>query len=151
MTQGYLELMIENWVRWHRQALRYHRRGCKSIEHRWKSPQAWDAPPITPLGRVDVLAARDVEDVWKTLPFVPKVVLKEWFVLRRPSGQICRSLRRKGYPVIDRDFELELARAKLMLGEQLDAAKKNTDTSPVAVVREPEARVGGLPSLRQAA
>lgn len=151
MTAGQIDLAIENWARWHRQSMHWHRRACKSLEHRWKSPQAWDAPPITPLGRVDVIAARAVEEVWKDLPFVPKIVLKEWFVLRRPSGQICRSLRRKGFPVIDRDFELELERAKLMLGQGIDAAKKNNDTSPVAVICELGARMGGRLSLVQAA
>lgn len=144
-----IDAAIDNWARWHQQAMRWHRRSCKSLEHRYRSPQPWDAPPVTPLGRVDLLSAYAVEDAWKGLPFVPKMILKQWFVLRLRVSRICRSLRAKGYPVTEPDFDLEMARAKLMLGNALDNAKKNDEYERrIAVVCEPEARMGGLLSLQ---
>ena len=150
MTADWLDLAIENWARWHQQGMRRHPRRIKSLEGRWRSPQAWDAPPITPLGRVDHLAAEAVEHAWGTLPFVPKMVLKLWFVLRISAARICRSLRRNGFPVIPRDLELEIARAKLMLSEALAVLKKTEYDASVAVVCEPGAPEGGHPSLREA-
>lgn len=150
ITKEWLELAIQNWARWHWSALRRHRGHCKSLESKYRSPQPWDAPPITPLGKVDVLGAMAVEDAWKGLPFVPKIVLKQWFVLKRRSGVICRSLRKKGYPVLDRDFELEIARAKLMLAEGLARAEKKADNNRIAAFCEQIAPMGGHSVLRAA-
>lgn len=119
MTPSWLDLAVENWARWHWSAMRWHRRRIRSIEGRYRSPQPWDAPPITPLPRVNVLAAEAVEDAWKDLPFKPKIILKQWFVLRLPLRRICRSLKAKGYPVEERYWDIEINYAKLLLGEQL--------------------------------
>jgi hypothetical protein len=150
ITREWLDVAIENWCRWHWSAMRRHKGQCKSLEAKYRSPQPWDAPPITPLGKVDILGAMAIEDAWKTLPFVPKIVLKQWFVLRRRSGVICRSLRSKGFPVVDRDFELEIARAKIMLAGALAEVKKKADNYKVAATCEREARLGGCPVLEAA-
>lgn len=143
VTAALIDLAIENWARWHWNGLRRRPRRIKSLEGRWRSPQPWDTPPITPLGRVDVLAAQAVEDAWQTLSFVPKMVLKQWFVLRVSLRRICRSLRVKGYPVYERYWELEIGRAKLQLADALALQKKTADNPPVAEFIAPLAPLGG--------
>ena len=56
---------LENWARWARD--RYHRQHCASMEHRYRSPQAWGdwetaspdpiSPPIDVLGAIEVQKA----------------------------------------------------------------------------------------------
>jgi len=149
---SWLDLAIENWARWHKK--RMLRLQCRSVEHTYRSPQRrhWpsDAPPFE-IRMVSVLAAQEVEDAWVTLPFVPKMVLKMWFVMRRRSGVICRSLRRKGWPVMDRDFGLEVERAKAMLAQRLDALKGEEHNPRDAVVCVQDAHVGGQPTHQKAA
>ena len=154
MTKEWIDLAIENWVRWQRQGMLWHRQRCLSIEYRYRSPQRrhWpsDAPPFE-IRVVSVLAAQATEDAWKTLPFVPKMVLKQWYVLKVSSRKICRSLRRKGWPVIDKDFDMEISRARLMLSQALDRTKESHDNEYDAVVCVQEAHVGGRPSLQNKA
>jgi hypothetical protein len=122
----WLDVVIENWCRWHRSGLRWKRGRCKSIESRYRRTSgADDAPPTHPLGRVNIEAAEMVESAWRLLPFVPKMVLKEYFVFKQRSGRVCRSLRQKGFPVIDRDFPLEIVRARSMLMVEIDKLMQN--------------------------
>lgn len=143
MTE-WIDLAIENWARWHAQSMKWYRRHCLSIEHRWRSPQPWDAPPLTGLGKVNELAAIAVEDEWKNLPFVPKMVLKYWYVSRYSINNICKSLRKKGFPVEPRYWDLELERAKRMLAERLVRKTDYTNNLTNASVAGSEALMGGF-------
>jgi hypothetical protein len=65
------KLALENWARWARD--RYHKQHCASIEHRYRSPQAWgdwetaSPDPIAP--PVDILQAVEVQKVIGKLGF----------------------------------------------------------------------------------
>lgn len=116
----WIEDQIHNWVRWNDSARRWYRKRCRSIEHRYRSPQPWDAPPAKALGKVDELAAKSVEDAWKTLPFVPKMVLKYWYVERWHARRIVRFFHARGRKEVDaRHWDIELGRARLLLSQAL--------------------------------
>ena len=121
----WLDVVIENWCRWHWTGLRWKRGRCKSLESRYRTMDRNDRPPTHPLGKVHAESAEMVEAAWRTLPFVPKMILKQYFVFKQRSGKVCRSLRQKGFPVVDRDFELEIARAKTMLQAAVDNIMKS--------------------------
>ena len=109
---------------------------------------------MTPLGRVDVQAAEAVEDAWKELPFVAKIVLKEWFVMRERMHRICKRLRTKRFPVYEKDWPLEIERAKRLLADELALQKKTVYNAADAVIRAPLVPMGGIGALeivRQAA
>lgn len=140
----WIDLAIENWARWHRQSLRWGRGHCLSVEHRWRSPQPWDAPPVTGLGRPSELAAKAVEEAWKTLPFKTKMILKQWYVLRLSMWEIGRNLRKKGYPVQTRYWDIELQRAKYVLSLALAHCKYVQYHADTATEVRREAHVGGF-------
>lgn len=129
-----IDNLIDNWCRWHWSAMRWHRGRCHSLESKYRSPQPWDAPPINPKGKVNVLDAQKVEDAWRTLSFVPKIILKQHYVFRLYSGRITRQLRKKGFPVLDKDYELELERAKNNLLQALAKPKSSGISKSNAVV-----------------
>ena len=128
------EDLLQNWIRWH--ANRRSLGRCGSLEGGWRSKQYWDAPPVTPLGKVDQMAAQMVEDAWVTLDYVPKFMLKWHYVFCRTPGAICRSMRQRGYSMAPKDYSLVLSHSRLQLLEAI--AKKNycADNPRIAVVCE---------------
>ena len=119
------EDLLANWIRWH--ARRRSLGRCGSLEGGWRSKQYWDAPPVTPLGKVDQMAAQMVEDAWVTLDYVPKFMLKWHYVFCRTPGAICRSMRQRGYSMAPKDYSLVLSHSRLQLLEAIARSKKNTD------------------------
>ncbi len=122
------EAIIENWCRWHWSAMRRSVMHCSSLEHHWRPKQHWDAPPVTPLGRVDQRAAEEVEAAWKTLPFLEKMLLKWHYVFKRTPGAICRSLRQRGYLVTTIRYAPLIEHSLSMLDKALAQEKKTEDT-----------------------
>lgn len=118
---------LSNWIRWHARHRSLGR--CGSLEGGWRSKQYWDAPPVTPLGRVDQQAAQLVEDAWVTLDFVPKMMLKWHYIYCRTPGAIGRSLRQKGYNVAPQDYSLILFHARESLNAAI-AKKKQMPDNP---------------------
>lgn len=111
--------LILNWCRWHWRDMRWHRTSCHSVEGRWRSPQPWDAPPVTPMGKIDQLQAQAVEDAWRKLPHLEKLLLKWHYVFKRPCGPICQDLRRHGFAVKTVDYATHLLRAEKNLEKSL--------------------------------
>lgn len=132
-----LDWYITTWVRWHRTAMRWHYGRCASIEGNWRANAYWDAPPITPLGRIDNLAAQKVEDAWRTLPSTEKLLLKWHYVFARSPWAICRSFRQRGTRLSTSRYPQALELAEKMLAEALAIEKKTVDNPLVAVVCEP--------------
>lgn len=119
---------LENWCRWHWSGLRTRASRCMSLEHNWRPKQHWEAPPVTPLGRVDQRSAQDVEEAWKTLPFLEKMLLKWHYVFKRTPGAICRSLRQRGYAVTTIRYMPLVEHSRALLTKALALQKKTDDT-----------------------
>lgn len=121
---------LSNWVRWHTRRRPVGR--CGSLEGGWSSKQYWDAPPRTSLGKVDELAALKVEEAWKSLVFVEKMILKWHFVFVRSPWAICRSLRQRGIQLSASQYPAAL---QIALDELALALSKKKDNNPrIAVV-----------------
>lgn len=123
---------LSNWVRWHARHRSLGR--CGSLEGGWRSKQYWDAPPVTPLGKVDQLAAQLVEAAWVTLDTVPKLMLKWHYIYCRTPGAIARSLRQRGWNIAPKDYSLILFHARESLSKAIAIQKKTLDNPRIAVV-----------------
>lgn len=71
MDRSELQVILANWARWARD--KHHKQHCASLEHRYRSPQAWgdwetaSPDPIAP--PVDILQAVQVQKVIGRLGF----------------------------------------------------------------------------------
>lgn len=85
---------LENWARWSRD--RWRRGHCRSIEHRYKSSDVFEAPE--PRIEFDSLDGEALHSHVCDLPDKQRWVLHLWFVHRAPPGFIRRKLaiRRDG-------------------------------------------------------
>lgn len=129
-----LESLILNWCRWHWRDMRWHRNSVHSIEGRWRSPQPWDAPPITPLGKVDQQQAIAVETAWRALPHLEKLLLKWHYVFKRQPQVICSDLRRHGFLVKTIDYDTHRLRAENNLQKQLHTGNLSSSIRSKIVV-----------------
>ena len=127
MTDNEFSLLLENWVRWSRS--RRPQRRTISLEGNWRSPQPWDALPITHVP-VDKLAGQEVEDAWASMRSTRHKLLLKWhYIYLRTVGGIIRSLRLHGYRLQPVDYDIEITRATLMLKDALDIKKKHAHDS----------------------
>lgn len=127
MTDLEFDLLLENWIRWSRSRRR--QRATASLEGNWRSPQPWDAMPIT-FVPVDKFSGQEVEDAWAGLRSTRHKLLLKWhYIYLRTVGGIVRSLRLHGYTLHPIDYDIEVTRATLMLKDALDIKKKQAHHS----------------------
>lgn len=141
--------ILDNWARWHWSAMRRKRGRCASLEGNYRSRQYWDAPPVTPKGKPDEASARHVEEVWRTLPYMEKLLLKWHYVFTRTPGAICRSMRQRGMSLLPQTYEREVGRAKDMLMAALEKKRIPAYNALNAVVCATTPRWEGVASTEE--
>lgn len=150
-----LDSLLENWVRWHQSAKIRKRGRSLSLEGNWRSKQYYDAPPVTPLGKVDQASAQWVERAWVTLPTREKLMLKWHYVFTRSRGTICRDMRKHGLNLTLASYDAILQLSRLLLSEALDIAPPpkvcDKPANAVACVPSPLREGGAPPKEREAA
>lgn len=116
MLDSELEEMLWNWARYVR--FYRHRHTCKSIEHRWRSPQTWNPPGPRPPD-LDVPSGQIVENTVCRLlqgDYHRYGLMLVWhYVLRADIRATCRKL--KLHP---NDYGATLAHAKGIFVEVLN-------------------------------
>lgn len=114
MTDAELETLLDNWGRWCRE----HRiiGECESIEHLYRSPQEWDAPPPPPPWKPPISrnAALQVYRAWLAIPDPYKSVIADWYVRHSNPAGTCRRLR-----LVFRHHRLYLDDGRRMVRNQL--------------------------------
>lgn len=140
-----LDSLLDNWVRWHKSAKIRRRGRSLSLEGNWRSKQYYDAPPVTPLGKVDQASAQWVEHAWVTLPMREKLLLKWHYVFTRSRGTVCRDMRKHGQNLTLASYAAILHLSRLLLSEALGIAPppKVCDKPANAVVCAYEPLCGG--------
>ena len=77
MTDGELDLLLVNWVRWARTPHLSMNR-CKSLEHRYRSPQTWHREDLKV--DIDILQAHKVEDAVVSLNPSSRILIVYYYI-----------------------------------------------------------------------
>ena len=116
MTEIELELLLINWARWAR-ASHLSTNHCKSLEHRYRSPQTWHREDLKVA--VDILQAHRVENAVVILKPSPRtLIVYSYLTPNQNLWQICRKAGIKAY-----QFPEKLHEARIKLQTRLTFAK----------------------------
>lgn len=110
MTPLEFDSILGNWTRWAKSGAQQGNR-CKSLEHRYKSPQSDHWSPPEPKTQIDVLSAERVEAVVVALPIKSRRLVVYHYLT--PYVSIFVACRAAGVKVGNYDEQLRIAVNKL--------------------------------------
>lgn len=153
MHRGDLQMILANWASWARD--RYHKKHCASLEHRYRSPQAWgdwetaSPDPIAP--PVDILQAVEVQKVIGRLGFQYAWALTFAYCYpkydRWKAAAFCKVYRPERLLRLIRKAENMVANGLQLVPEQVyktDVISPRTGANPDSPSRERPATRPGL-------
>jgi hypothetical protein len=85
------EARLRNWaavMRWHSS----HTSRCRSLEGAYRSPQCWTETLHAPAAPRDLKDALVVEQAWRQLSPLPRLILKANYVLALDKHAACRAI-----------------------------------------------------------
>jgi hypothetical protein len=148
-----IKLALENWARWARD--RYHKQHCASLEHRYRSPQAWgdwetaSPDPIAP--PVDILHAVEVQKVIGKLGFSYSWALTFAYCYPRydrwKAAAFCKVYRPERLVRLVRKAENMVANRLQLQNQEAykrDVISPRTGANPDSPIRERSASRPGL-------